>query len=287
MCWSAAVFSSSRMRPRATWRPRLASMISTDWASTASLTSASTTSSPASAQTWVMPRPICPAPTTPMRFSSIISAHRHCERSEAISRKMRIPVAIAAARRARLAMPMRSSGSLLALGELGIELGKNLEQVADQPVIGDLEDRRLLVLVDGDDHLRILHTRQMLDRAGDADGDVKLRRNDLAGLADLIVIRHKPGIDRGAGCADRRAEPVGDRFQQVEIVARLHSAPAGDDDAGAGELRPLGFRQLGLHELRQAGRAGSGDRLDRGRAAFPLDWWEGGAAHRDDLDAVL
>ena len=42
-------------------------------------------------------------------------------------------------------------------------------EVGDEAVVGDLEDRRLLVLVDGDDDLRVLHPGQMLDRARDAD----------------------------------------------------------------------------------------------------------------------
>ena len=172
--------------------------------------SVSTTSSPASAQTWAMPRPIWPAPMTPMRLSSVT-----CWRFR----------------------------------QLGVELGHDLEQIADQAVIGDLEDRRLLVLVDGDDDLRILHAGEMLDRARDADRDVELGRDDLAGLADLVVVGHEAGIDRGARGADRGAELVGDRLQQVEIVARLHAAPARDDDPGAGQLRPLGFRQLGADEF--------------------------------------
>ena len=38
-------------------------------------------------------------------------------------------------------------------------------EVADFGLVGDLEDRRLFVLVDGHDHLRILHAGEMLDRA--------------------------------------------------------------------------------------------------------------------------
>src|SRR3546814_13480632 len=42
------------------------------------------------------------------------------------------------------------------------QLGQDLEQVADQDVVGDLENRRLLVLVDGDDHLAVLHSSEEL-----------------------------------------------------------------------------------------------------------------------------
>jgi len=37
----------------------------------------------------------------------------------------------------------------------------------------------------------------VLNGPGDADGDVKLRRDDLAGLADLVVVRRETGIDGG------------------------------------------------------------------------------------------
>ena len=54
------------------------------------------------------------------------------------------------------------------------ELGNNLEDVADHTVVRDLEDRRVPVLVDGDDHLRGLHAGPVLDRAGNAQRDIQL-----------------------------------------------------------------------------------------------------------------
>src|SRR4051812_13027321 len=61
------------------------------------------------------------------------------------------------------------------------ELRHRGEQVGLESVVGDLEDRRLRVLVDRDDDLRVLHPREVLDGAADAAGDVQLRRDDLAG----------------------------------------------------------------------------------------------------------
>src|SRR5260370_753772 len=92
------------------------------------------------------------------------------------------------------------------------QFGNRLIQIRDQAVVGDLENRRVLVLVDRDDHLGILHAREMLDRAGDADGDIELRRHHLAGLADLPVVRRIAGIDRRARRADAGAEFVGERL---------------------------------------------------------------------------
>src|SRR5688572_5014533 len=93
-------------------------------------------------------------------------------------------------------------------GELGFELRQQLEEVADESIVGDLEDRRFRVLVDRDDDLAVLHAGQMLDGTRDADGDVKLRCHDLAGLANLEVVRHKTGVHRGARGAHGRAELV-------------------------------------------------------------------------------
>jgi signal transduction histidine kinase/DNA-binding response OmpR family regulator len=49
------------------------------------------------------------------------------------------------------------------------QLRHDLEQVADQADVGDLEDRRFGVLVDRDDGAGVLDAGEVLDRAGDAD----------------------------------------------------------------------------------------------------------------------
>ena len=107
----------------------------------------------------------------------------------------------------------------------GLKLRHGLEEVGDEAVVGDLEDRRLLVLVDRDDDLGVLHAGQVLDRAGDADGDVQLGRHDLAGLADLPVVRRVAGVDRRAAGAERGAELVGQRLDQLELLARAQPRP--------------------------------------------------------------
>src|SRR5256885_16059792 len=94
----------------------------------------------------------------------------------------------------------------------------DLEQVADDPVITDLENRRVLVLVDRDDDLRRAHAGEVLDRARDPDRDVERRGDGLPRLAHLIGVRpparvpHRPGrSDRGAA-----AEPPGHPGAQLE-----------------------------------------------------------------------
>src|SRR5256885_4973954 len=51
--------------------------------------------------------------------------------------------------------------------------GDDLEQIPHQADVGDFENRRLTVLVDGDDGARVLDARQVLDRTRDADRDVR------------------------------------------------------------------------------------------------------------------
>src|SRR5580658_408261 len=99
-----------------------------------------------------MPLPIWPAPMTPMFLMVSL-------RSEVVASL-------------RISAGAKSRG--LALGKLRIELWHDLEQVADDAVVGDLEDRRLFILVDGDDHFRILHPGKVLDGARDADRDIEL-----------------------------------------------------------------------------------------------------------------
>src|SRR5262249_14537075 len=77
-----------------------------------------------------------------------------------------------------------------------------------EPVVGHAEDRRLGILVDRDDHLRILHAGQVLDRAADAAGDVQLRRDDLARLPHLPVVGRVARVHGGAAPAPRPPPPV-------------------------------------------------------------------------------
>ena len=122
--------------------------------------------------------------------------------------------------------PNRLARGLQCLGQRR----NGLKEVRDEAVIRDLEDRCLGVLVDRDDDLRVLHPREMLDRAGDADGDIDFGGDDLAGLADLIIIGDIARVDRRAAGADARAELVGERFDdRVEVFRVLQRAAV---DAG-------------------------------------------------------
>ena len=59
----------------------------------------------------------------------------------------------------------------------------NDEQIAHQAESATWKIGALGV-VHGHDHLAVLHAGKMLDRSGDAHGEVELGRDDFAGLAD-------------------------------------------------------------------------------------------------------
>src|SRR5262245_1872210 len=98
-------------------------------------------------------------------------------------------------------LPDRPLGPLALANELG-ELRDDLVEVADDAEVGELEDRRVRVLVDRDDRLRALHSHLVLDRAGHATGNVELRRHGLARLSDLSRV----GIPAGVYDGPRRGD---------------------------------------------------------------------------------
>src|SRR5712692_8034141 len=107
-----------------------------------------------------MPLPICPAPTTPT-FLILPAIVFPAPAPNLFYDEPCLRANVPASR-------------LLFLCELVAQFRQCLEQIGDKAVVGHLEDRRFLVLVDRDDHFRILHAGEMLNRAGDADGEIKL-----------------------------------------------------------------------------------------------------------------
>src|SRR5918997_6690021 len=77
----------------------------------------------------------------------------------------------------RTAAGSRTASSRAPLAdELG-QLRDDLVQVADDAEIAELEDGRIRILVDRDDHAGALHPHLVLNRPGDPTGDVELRRD--------------------------------------------------------------------------------------------------------------
>ena len=82
----------------------------------------------------------------------------------------------------------------------------------------------------------------MLDCAGNADGKIDFRGNDLAGLADLIIIGDIARIDGRAACTDTRAQLVRKRRDDfLEGFCILQGAATGYDNLGAGQLGSIAF----------------------------------------------
>src|SRR6185437_3588 len=127
--------------------------------------------------------------------------------------------------------PAPSKTSALNLSELVRKLRQRGIEVRHQAVIGDLEDRRLLVLIDSNNHLGVFHPGQMLNRSGNTDSDIEFRRHHLPGLTDLPVVRCITGIDSGTRGADCGTKLVSHRLDVLgEVLAALHCASAGDND---------------------------------------------------------
>src|SRR6516164_4630084 len=278
---SALTLASSVMIFLATCRDRLPLMVAMPDFSRSAETSLSTTSSPASAATCAIPPPIWPEPITPTFLIIAISssterrADRACPSFPSINsgRSLRIrPVEL----------------SLLSeLTECLGQFGDHLVEIRDQAIIGDLENRRVLILVDRDDHLGVLHSGEMLNCAGDADRDIKFRRHHLAGLPDLPVVRRISRIHRGARGADAGTELVGERLDIFgEILAALHRSPPGNDDLGRGQFGAVAFRDLLADKAGETGIRRGGGGLHR-RAAAATGRGKGRGPHRDDLLGIL
>ena len=64
------------------------------------------------------------------------------------------------------------------MADLRLQLGQCGEKIRYQTVVGDLENRCILIFVDRHDHLAVLHPRQVLNSARDAHSDVQVWRDD-------------------------------------------------------------------------------------------------------------
>src|SRR5215204_7519705 len=144
--------------------------------------------------------------------------------------------------------PAIRSAAPLGLHGLG-ELGQDLVEVADDPEVGELEDRGVGVLVDRHDVLRSLHADLVLDRAGDARGEVELRRDGLAGLADLRRVWVQARVDDRARRGDGAAERPRQLLAQLEALGLAQAATARHEEVGALDVDLGTARLAALHHL--------------------------------------
>ena len=160
-------------------------------------------------------------------------------------------------------------------------------QVADDPVVGDLEDRRLAVLVDRDDGLRVC----MPARCWMAP-EIPTAMYRFGDTVTPVWPTWWCGTSRRPprrGRPDGGTERVGQLIDQRELLGRAEAAAAGDHDRGLGELRARApfsslTRSTILAPLAASARV-KVDALLGARARGGLDG-SGVGAHRDDRGAL-
>src|SRR5690606_4388496 len=128
-----------------------------------------------------------------------------------------------------------------------------------------LEDWSFFVFVDSNNDFRVLHTSQMLDRAGNTNGDVQIWSNDLTGLTNLHVVRYETSVNRCTGCTNSSTDFVGHFVQHLEVVAVLHATATRYNDLGTGQLRTVRLSQLFTNKSRQACIFNSSNSFNRRR----------------------
>src|SRR5262249_6642780 len=142
-------------------------------------------------------------PSSPMRLT--VSCGKRASRS--ISEAMGATCSCANSRAMSRIIACSSVSSILMtlvslffqqLLELVGERGHHLEEIRHDAVVGDLEDRRLRVLVDRDDDFRRPHAGEVLNRAGNAEAEVELGRDRASRLSDLEAMRPPSRVDRRA-----------------------------------------------------------------------------------------
>src|SRR5207245_792203 len=90
------------------------------------------------------------------------------------------------------------------------EGGDDLEEVADHADVGDAENGRVGILVDGHDVLGAFHADDVLDGAGNPAGDVQFRIDGDAAAADLVLVRQPAHVGDRARGADLSPEGGGE-----------------------------------------------------------------------------
>src|SRR5204863_1556680 len=116
------------------------------------------------------------------------------------------------------------------------------------------------------DRACVFDAGQVLDRSRDADGDVELRCDDLAGLANLQLVRRESGVDRGPRSTDGRAEQRGELFDALEVVRTAEPASASYDAPRRLQIGPIAGRHRLRHEARVRRQRSSGPHTFDGRA---------------------
>src|SRR5207247_3404084 len=107
----------------------------------------------------------------------------------------------------------------------------------------------------------------------DAERDVEIGRDRLAGLPDLLLVRPPARVGDRAGRTERRAEDVREGFDLRPALGTLEPAPTGHDDPRFAQRDAAAARRARLEaderEPRRGARGDSGQ-VRLGRTVGPL-----------------
>ena len=123
-----------------------------------------------------------------------------------------------------------------ALAEQRRQLVHDVEEIGDRPVVGDVEDRRAGVRVDGDDQLRALHALDVLGRARDSEPEVELGLHRRPGLPDLPRLGDPARIDDRPRRGDLGAQRGGQLLRDLDVLGATDPAADAHDQIGRREV---------------------------------------------------
>ena len=118
---------------------------------------------------------------------------------------------------------------------------QELQDVVDDSHVRHAEDRRLGILVDGDDERVALDARQVLERTADAAGQIDLGPHGLAGRAHLPRFIHPLGIDHRPRATHRRAHRLRQIFGDGDILLLPDAAADRNQHRLFGDIDIAGF----------------------------------------------
>src|SRR5450759_707709 len=131
-----------------------------------------------------------------------------------------------------------------------VDHGRNhFQQIIHNTVVSVLEYRGVGVLVDRDHHVRSLHSRHVLERAADAEGQVELGLYGLARDADLAVGRKPAGVHDGAASRDIGAQQLGEVLYHRQVLVLADTAADRDQHGGLCDVHVADLRLHVLEEL--------------------------------------
>src|ERR1700685_587903 len=135
-----------------------------------------------------------------------------------------------------------SPASLL---ELLLQRLGDLEDIGDDAVTSDAEDRGTGIGIDRHNGTDVLHAGQMLDRTRNAHRQIQLAGpRGLAGLADLAALRQPARIRDRARAAEDCADRVGELAELLDVGFLTDPAADRENEFGRGHVHIIARRRF-------------------------------------------